>query len=226
MEPPHLQKRRAKGSGSRSRRDKSTRNSWESMRTKGCVCGQSSASLWNFTRACSPFVKLGNTTLDIPVPLERLPPSSDGVDLEFVQNLRKSMSQGQSAPRRDLETLHTFQSPCHLHCSAQLGCVRATLMAEQVCKGNVALVDHVETVGPTGPECALTCSRGAQPASAQHQRQSCCHAGRVIARFWRDLENLAQTRPQSGVVVLHKTVDLIRADRANQLICSSSSAMQ
>ena len=51
------------------------------------------------------------------------------------------MSQGQSAPRRNLETLHAFQCQTTLQ-----------LMDEQICNGSVALVDHVETVGPAGPK--------------------------------------------------------------------------
>ena len=37
MGRPHWQKRRARGSGSRRRRNKRVRNSWESNRTSGCV---------------------------------------------------------------------------------------------------------------------------------------------------------------------------------------------
>ena len=100
------------------------------------------------------------------------------------------MSQGQSAPRRDLETLHTFQRPCRLHCSTQVGCVCATLQLtdEQLCNGSVTLVDHVETVGPTGSESALAGSRGAhiRPTLKADWRSR-----GTITRFWRDLENLA-----------------------------------
>ena len=48
--------------------------------------------------------------------------------------------------------------------------------------------------------------------------------GRMASRGTNDhkiLENLAQTRPQSGIVALRKIADLIRADHANQEVRSS-----
>ena len=49
------------------------------------------------------------------------------------------------------------------------------------------LVDHVETIGPTGPEGVLAGSRGTpEPTSAQHQKQSSGHRGRMITRIWWD----------------------------------------
>ena len=107
-----------------------------------------------------------------------LPPSPDGVDL--IQVLKRSMSQGQSAPRRDLENLHTFSAPLPPALPRQSGVCLCHSPTDGLSNGSMTLVDHVETIGPT-LWLVRVAIRNPHPPNT---KGSGGHAGRMITRFW------------------------------------------
>ena len=111
----------------------------------------------------------------------------------------------QSVPSGCLETC-TRKVKCGLRRCSEEWCVwLSTLMGhKQSCNPGMALLDHGQTIRPTGPIGCLARPSGApQPKTAKHQWHGCSFPDVIGLRCW-DLHDLRQTLPQSNVVPVAK----------------------